>query len=554
MAQRQLIPVAQAHSSQVLAAHDEDTSHDSTEPLVDVSGVIPFAREKKPQGFIWCVDHGARKNYTRLGQRLAVVGDLYRDEATGHGLVLVRPDGTSRHIGKGSQLAPLIVDRVSMRVVKEGKVVSELPTAAHLNAMLHAKAFLDQFQPVNEVTRTFFYAEGFVPLRPGYNDFGPGNRILFLGEAPSLARSTETIRRFLRAMPFASEADATNTVAAALTVLFRRQWLGEKPLVQVTSTRSHSGKGTVTEFLRGVVPKADILYEAQDWPMQSQFQRQVRLDADIGLVVFDNVRLDSAGGRATMIRSAFLESFVTSPEVTLASPGAGEALRVENKYVVTLNTNDGALSPDLMNRSLPIHLAPVGDVQDRPCDIGNPKLEFLPQNRERIEAELNGMVQRWIEAGSPLDTDVRYPMIGWARTVGGILKVNGFEGFLANYGSRKSHDDPIRDAISILAVATEPGKALRPMTWANLAVEQGLAKILFSANERDTPKGRERAIGRILTKNLEVVFEAQTDTKRYRLKLEGGFRRWVEGGNPHTRYRFWVLSGEDRPVDGETIQ
>lgn len=553
MAPHQLIPVAQAHSSLVQASHDDDTSHDSGEPLGDVMGVIPLRKGQKPQGFTWNVNEGARKNYTRLGQRLAAVGDLYRDEATGHGLVLVRPDGTATHIGKGSQLAPLIVDRVSMRVVKEGKVVSELPTAAHLNAMLHAKAFLDQFRPVNEVTRTFFYAEGFTPLQPGYNDFGPGNRILFLGETPPAIRSTDTIRRFLRAMPFASEADATNTVAAALTVLFRRQWLGEKPLVQVTSTRSHSGKGTVTEFLRGVVPKADILYESQDWPMQSQFQRQVRLDADIGLVVFDNVRLDSAGGRGTMIRSAFLESFVTSAEVTLASPGAGEALRVENKYVVTLNTNDGALSPDLMNRSLPIHLAPVGDVQDRPSDIGNPKLEFLPQNRERIEAELNGMIQRWIEAGSPLDTDVRYPMIVWARTVGGILKVNGFEGFLANYGSRKSHDDPIREAISILGAA-KPGKALRPMAWANLAVEQGLAKFLFSANERDTPKGRERAIGRILTKNLEVVFEAQDETKRYRLKLEGGFRRWVEGGNPHTRYRFLVLSGEDRPVEGEQAQ
>lgn len=553
MAQRQLMPVGQARNTQIIPDHKRGSGGSDGEPLGDVMGVIPLRKGQKPQGFIWCVDHGARKNYTRLGQRLAAVGDLYRDEATGHGLVLVRADGTASHIGKGSQLAPLIVDRVSMRVVKEGKVVSELPTAAHLNAMLHAKAFLDQFRPVNEVTRTFFYAEGFVPLQPGYNDFGPGNRILFLGEAPSLARSTDTIRRFLRAMPFASEADATNTVAAALTVLFRRQWLGEKPLVQVTSTRSHSGKGTVTEFLRGVVPKADILYESQDWPMQSQFQRQVRLDADIGLVVFDNVRLDSAGGRATMIRSAFLESFVTSAEVTLASPGAGEALRVENEYVVTLNTNDGALSPDLMNRSLPIHLAPVGDVQDRPSEIGNPKLEFLPQNRERIEAELNGMIQRWIEAGSPLDKEVKYPMIGWARTIGGILKANGFEGFLANYGSRKSHDDPIREAISILGGA-KPGKALRPMAWANLAVEQGLAKILFSVNERDTPKGRERAIGRILKNNLEVVFEARTDTKRYRLKLEGGFRRWDAGKNPHTRYQFMVLDEADRPVEGEQAQ
>lgn len=488
MVQRQLKPMPQSRGGKVQAVREENACPDNGEPLGDVRAVIPFAKEEKPQCFVWCVDHGARKNYTRLGQRLAAVGDLYRDEATGHGLLLVRPDGTASHIGKGSQLAPLIVDRVSMRVVKEGKVVSELPTAAHLNAMLYARAFLDQFPPVDEVTRTFFYAEGFVPLHPGYNDFGTGNRILFLGETPEPIQTTETIRRFLRAMPFASEADATNTVAAALTVSLRRLWLGGKPLILVTSTRSHSGKGTLTEFFRGVVPKADILYESQDWPMQSQFQKQIWFDADIGMAVFDNVRLDSAGGRGNMVRSAFLEGFVTNAEITLASPGAGEPIRIKNKYVVTINTNDGALSPDLLNRSLPIHLAPVGDVQDRHSDIGNPKLEFLPKNRERIDAELNGMIQRWIEAGSPLDLDVRYPMIGWARAIGGILKVNGFESFLANYGSRKSHDDPIREAISILAVATKPGQALRPMAWANLAVKQGLAKTLFSANERDTPK------------------------------------------------------------------
>lgn len=71
------------------------------------------------------------------------------------------------------------------------------------------------------------------------------------------------------------------------------------------------------------------------------------------------------------------------------------------------------------------------------------------------------------------------------------------------------------------------------------------------SNERDTPKGRERAIGCILKNNLEVVFEARTDTKRYRLKLEGGFRRWESGKNPHTRYRFLVLDEADRPVDEE---
>jgi hypothetical protein len=51
-------------------------------------------------------------NYAGLGQLLAATGGLDRDEATGHGLLWVRPDGKTLRISKGRQLAPLIVDRV----------------------------------------------------------------------------------------------------------------------------------------------------------------------------------------------------------------------------------------------------------------------------------------------------------------------------------------------------------------------------------------------------------------------------------------------------------
>jgi hypothetical protein len=332
--------------------------------------------------------------------------------------------------------------------------------------------------------------------------------------------------------------------------MLRHLFPGEKPLVLITATKSHSGKGTVMEFIRGSVPKADILFENIDWPMQNQFQKQLQLDPDIGLLVFDNVRLDSSGGRAKFIRSAFLESFVTMPEVVLASPGVGEPLRVQNRYVVVVNTNDGDLSPDLMNRALSIHLAPKGDVADRHSPIGNPKLEFLPTNREQIEAELRGMIERWKAAGRPLDREVRHPMTNWARTIGGILKVSGFNDFLANYSLRRTLNDPIRAALTILAGAGA-GKPLTPKEWAAKAVEQGVIKTLISPNERDTEKGRERAIGVILSRHLDSGFEVETEKLRMSVRLEGGFRRWIPGKNPQTRYVFNILKEESKAAEDE---
>jgi hypothetical protein len=508
------------------------------------SGLRPHTEAK----FNWRVELGATKNYCRLGLRLAQCDDLYRNRSDGLGLVQILRDGRTRLITRALELAPIVADRIAMTVTKEGKLVSELPKAEHLNAMLRSERFLSRFRAVDEVARSPYYLDDFSPVQSGYHDGGPGRRILYVGPQVEIGDSLETLHSFLDVMDFASEADKTNTVGAALTVLLRHRWPGEKPIVLVTASKSHSGKGTITEFLRGAVNKADILYENLDWPMQSQFHRQVKADPDIGVVVLDNVRVDSSGGRARFIRSAFIESFVTSAEVTLAAPGAGDALRLANKFVVVVNTNDGSLSTDLLNRCLAIHLDPRGSVLDRRPIIGNPKLEFIPRNRRQIESELRGMIERWRAVGCPLDETIVHSMSPWARVIGGILRHSGFMGFLANQGSRKAADEPSRRAIGLLGAA-RPGVALRPRDWARLVAEQGLTKTIVPTNEQDTEKGRERAIGVCLKPLVGETFEVETDTRRLKLRLEGGLRRWIRGKIPHVRYLFAVIREEAMPID-----
>lgn len=511
-----------------------------------VRGRVGLRQRRQIARFIWRVEKGARRNFHRLGKLLAAINqNLYRH---GNGLIFVTNNEKPKLIQKASHLAPVLIDTLTIKVKKEEKCVGELPSAALLNGMLRSETFLKHFRPLDRIVRVPEYLEDFSLAQQGYYDGGEGKRRLYLGPTPEIAESCETINRFLDVMDFATTADRTNTVASALTVMLRSFWPGHKPLVLLTATKSHAGKGTLTDFLRGPVPKADVLYESIDWPMQSQFQRQLQVNPEVGVVLFDNVRLDSAGGRAKFIRSAFVESFVTSAEITLASPGAGEPLVLPNRYVVVINTNDGVLSPDMLNRALTIHLAPRGNVHDRLSPIGNPKLEFLPAYCDRIQAELRGMVERWKAAGRPLDDGARHSMNVWAKTIGGILRVNGLNDFLANFATTKIVNDPTQDALSILAAAM-PGRGLRPSEWAELAVEQGLAKVLFSANERDTLKGRERAIGVILSRHLDETFEGRTETTLIRLRLEGGCRRWVRGENPHVRYVFTLLSEEALPFE-----
>jgi hypothetical protein len=500
---------------------------------------------KSSKGFVWRAEDSLRVSAERLGEALTREHpSLYR---TGQGLIEALPaEGRVRPIDSARKLAPVLIDRLDIRVRRGGKVVGDLPPDRSLNVLLATERFLRCFRPADLVTFFPVYLADFSLAPPGYHDGGPGQRILYLGPQVRVADSTEAWDRFLAVMDCDGKASRTNVLGAALVLLLRRHWPGHKPLILVTATQSHAGKGTVIEAIRGRVPKADVLYQADDWPMESALHKQLNGDADIGLINLDNVRMDSAGGGG-VIRSGFFESLVTSAEVRLNSPTGGTPISLPNDLVLAINTNEGTVSPDLLNRSLWVHLAPQGDIHERRSPIGNPKHEYLPRHQGQMEAELHGLIARWRSAGCPL-ADVYHPMGLWAKTVGGILQVAGHSGFLGNYGQAARQIDPQRRAVAILGAA-RPGVPVRPAEWAQLAVDQGLAKTLFSSADRDTPAGRERGIGVIFKRYLAVPLEAESATHRLRLKLEKRTRRWNRGQNPYTKYQFTVEDSGDRRRD-----
>jgi len=495
--------------------------------------------------FLWNEDARPAENYARLGERLAAIGDLFRSPQYGSGLILLLPNGKPVPIEKGDGLLPVIIDRVPVQIIRDGKPKGGRIPAADLNAMLKSESFLCSFRTVDRISTHPVCLADWTFTVPGFNDGGEGHRILFTGKANEASKSLDTINSFLDVMAFESQADRTNAVAAALTVLARDHWPGGKPIILATATKSHAGKDTVIAFASGMAGKVSISYDATDWALEKSFVEVAKTAPDAGVIVVENARLN---GRQRQIASGFLERFATDEEPVLFSPGSGHPIHRRNNLVLAISTNYGVVSEDLMNRSLPIRLAPLGDVADRKPSIGNPKYKFLPQNREKITGELLGMIERWKKEGQPLDKDVQHSFSPWAETIGGILKVNGFEGFLGNYRTRRILDDPIKHGLAILGSA-RPGEWLRPGTWAEVMVEQGLTKTLIESHERDTAKGRERVLGVVFSAHLNEVFEAETESHRLRLRLEKARRRF--GGEAHVRYRFEELERVVLPVEGD---
>ena len=539
-----------------------DSAHDKMAPAVSgVVGVVGTSTNSKTQAspgtstlpipvandLVWDEDAHAADNYAALGKRLANCKHLYRGPE--YGLIVVRPGNRHIEIMKGADLFPIVVDRVRVTVIKDGKNKGSQIPSTHLNAMLKAEAFLGQFQAVDLVTKTPMYLPNYTLTKPGYNDGGPGNRIIYDGVEASSSDSMDTINKFLEVMDFDTTADETNTVAAALTVMFRNFWPGGKPIILCTATKSHAGKDTAICFAAGSHRSVSISYQPADWAVERNLVGAVKFNPDTGVVVIENARL---GQNDACIASAIIERFATDPEPMLFSTGTGGPVRRRNDIVLAISTNYGMASKDILNRSLPIHLSPKGNVADRHPDIGNPRHEFLPENREQIAAELRGMIDRWIAAGRPLDETVRHPFSLWAKTIGGILTVNKFTDFLANYRVRTTADDPLRRGLAILGAA-RTDEWVTAADWAALTVKLGLVKAIIPAGDRDSDEGRRRGIGRVLSSHEDETFIAENDAAKLTLKLER-FRRRFDGGEPHYRYRFVKVTeellSEDRQDQG----
>jgi len=493
--------------------------------------------EPSPDEVQWVEDRDPRENHAELGRALAASGDIFRTTHYDGGLLLVIGDGSEVvQLQTPTLLDSAIKDRVAVTAIKNGKLHSRHVPTRSLKAMLHCDSFLEHFPKVDFVSRVPCFGPEFDLCQPGLNTFPGSENILYLDDEAEVSLTPDALSRFLDALPFASEADRTAVVGAAITALLRNHWVGAKPVVLATANKSHSGKTTLVDFIAGNARAATVIYQSTDWAFRHHFVRALG-EGGVSVINVDNARVERRG--SPFIASGFLESFLTDPQPSVSTVRDKTHETIANRFLVAITTNDGTVSTDLLNRALPIHLHLEGDVAERIEKFGNLRHEFLPAHRDQIQAELLGLIERWKKEGAPRCEGISHPCTGWAQSVGGILQVNGYSDFLANRNIRKTLDDPLRHALGLLG-GMRPDEWLRPAQWAALTADLGLVGRLIPSMERESEKSRERAIGCVLSAHVEEVFEVEVDERPMRLVLRRRRGRF-DGSQPQTRYRFEQL-------------
>lgn len=434
------------------------------------------------------------------------------------------------------KLEGFIRSHFDVEVYNKGKISGNSIPANDLRVLLSTAALQNELPVVDSVTNVVTYNSDWALTQPGYNKGPAGESYFYTGESVVPEREPLRIRQFIGSMS-CEDAGRTNAVALALTGLLRFMWQGKKPFGAVTSNKSHAGKDTVVDFASGRTGRVEVSWQHADWALQNETVAAL-FDINIGILTIGNIRIGSGA-----IESAFIERIVTAPKsIMQSSKRKGDGYGRNGDFVVLATANMGRFSTDLANRSLPIHLELHGDIADRKSEIGDPRHEFLPANMERIEAELCGLIENWKDAGRPLDNDVKHPMKEWARTIGGILKVNGFEDFLGNWQFQRSVNDTVRESLAIVANASKPDVWLRIRTIRETAEQEGVIKQLLESRHRESESAMERQLGKLLSSHRDETIHLSTDEGVRSFKIRK--TRNEKTGQMATVYRFQPVFAE----------
>ncbi|NLG00068.1 MAG: hypothetical protein GX565_07945 [Lentisphaerae bacterium] len=482
--------------------------------------------------FTWHEDRPPGPQTHELCALLASSGELYRNPA-GELLWLIRGQ-KPRKIASHVELEGFIRYHWKVEVISDGQRDGFVIPSSHLKVLIKTCALQKMVKVVDLITDVPTYNSEMRITRPGYNEGPDGERIFYTGNPVEPKRDPSTIREFLGAMSFKDKvADASNLVGLALTVLLRHMFPGAKPFAVVTANRSHAGKDTALDFAMGRTLRREISYSHADWPMQNEAVAALS-DPAVGFLTIGNIR---AGSR--IIESSFIERLVTDPKPLLQSSKRGGDGFERQSFVVGSSANQGRFSTDLMNRSLPVRLELTGNVEDRPTPLGDLRHEYLPAHKLEIEAELCGMIENWKDQGCPLDSSVKHPMKAWAQMIGGILKANGFEGFLSNWALEKSAQDCLTEALGLLAnSAQQPAPGwMRVSEIVKIAVDEGIIADLIGRKHKMNEKAMERDFGVLLSGHRDecVHFETDDGVKSYRILRE---RKRQDGLPPAMMYMF----------------
>lgn len=280
--------------------------------------------------------------------------------------------------------------------------------------------------------------------------FVPTNRQL-----SALNRLPRNLRQLLTDFPFDSDSDLVSYLALLLQMLLNLHFARTgKPVGVINGNQPGVGKTllmSVAGILADGTPPRLIPYTSNEEELRKHSTALLR-KGDQTILALDNAK--PATGNS--IGGAYLESMTTATTYSDRVLGGSAIFERPNDFTTMVTVNHGRVTTDIASRCVPINLSVEGRASQRVYATSDLNA-WCQLNRERLLAELFGIVEFWKDEGRP-QSQKNHRFRYWAATIGGILAVAGFPEFLSNHdASVQELDDSAQELTALSAEARQRG-------------------------------------------------------------------------------------------------
>jgi hypothetical protein len=228
--------------------------------------------------------------------------------------------------------------------------------------------------------------------------------------------------------PFVGESDRAHAIAAMVLPFIRRLIDGPTPMHLIEAPTMGSGKGLLANLISiaatGAACEARTLPESED-----EIRKMLTAELMKGRPI---ILLDNANDRKQM-HSSSLASVLTSVRWTDRKLGESIMASVPNHAVWLMTGNNPNLHLELTRRCIRVRIDPRVDRPWKRTSFKHPEITaWAAENRSALVSAIVTLIRAWMAAGKPLDRARLGSFERWSSVIGGILKIAGVPGFLAN--------------------------------------------------------------------------------------------------------------------------
>lgn len=314
-----------------------------------------------------------------------------------------------------------------------------------------------------------------------------------------LPDARELLEDLLADFPFADSGSRAHAWALLFEPFVRLAIGGLSPLYMIDKPKQGTGAGLLVDVVAETAfgKSAEVMAQPRD-NEEARKRITALLMEGSPLILIDNIR---------RLEGEALAAALTSPVWRDRLLGVSKMVSLPNKATWVATGNNVAMSGEYPRRVVLIRMDAGVDRPEERQGFRHPDLvAHVRQARHQLVAAVVAIVQEWVARGMPDGGATLGRFEEWAKSLSGLLRVAGIDGFLANRDVVYQYSEHERDEWQALVQAWWKQYESQPITAAQLLAIATTENLLLDIRAGRGDLAAQQRLGHALRDRRDQVF------------------------------------------------